>query len=126
MENDLCRSRLEFLSDVAGQAVDQKDSEFDSMVILDRSVDYLTPFRSQLTYEGLLDELFSINSCFVELDASFFPPSSISGNAKSKKIMVNGSDMVFSAIRDQSFESMYFRLVSLLISVYPRFYQSGP
>ena len=102
---NFCRSRLEYLSNVTGQITDQKDSEFDSMVILDRSVDYITPFRSQLTYEGLLDELYSINSCFVELDASFFPPSSISGNAKSKKIMVNGSDVVFSAIRDQSFES---------------------
>jgi hypothetical protein len=75
-------------------------------MLIDRSVDFFTPLRSQLTYEGLLDELYSINSCFVELDASFFPSSSISGNAKTKKIMVNGSDLVFAAIRDQSFESM--------------------
>lgn len=98
------RSRVEYLSNYTGQAVDQKDSEFDSMIIIDRSVDFFTPLRSQLTYEGLLDELYTINSCFVELDVSFFPHASVTGNAKSKKIMVNGSDLVFSAIRDRSFE----------------------
>jgi hypothetical protein len=111
----IIRSRLEYLSNSAGLSVDQKDSEFDSIMLIDRSVDFFTPLRSQLTYEGLLDELYSINSCFVELDASFFPSSSISGNAKTKKIMVNGSDLVFAAIRDQSFESMAWMITKAVV-----------
>ncbi|KAG8691360.1 hypothetical protein FRC11_004686 [Ceratobasidium sp. 423] len=34
--------------------------QFDSLVIIDRSTDLITPFLTQLTYEGLLDEYFGI------------------------------------------------------------------
>lgn len=36
--------------------------QIDSLLIIDRTVDPLTPLLSQLTYEGLIDELFSINN----------------------------------------------------------------
>lgn len=36
--------------------------QIDSLLILDRSVDLLTPLLSQLTYEGLIDEIFGINN----------------------------------------------------------------
>jgi hypothetical protein len=32
----------------------------DSIIILDRQVDMVTPMCTQLTYEGLLDEIFGI------------------------------------------------------------------
>jgi hypothetical protein len=31
------------------------------MIILDRTIDNITPFCSNYTYEGLIDELFDIN-----------------------------------------------------------------
>jgi hypothetical protein len=34
--------------------------EFDSMLFFDRTIDLLTPLRTQLTYEGLIDEIFGI------------------------------------------------------------------
>jgi hypothetical protein len=33
----------------------------DSMIILDRAVDWVTPMCTQLTYEGMLDEFVGIN-----------------------------------------------------------------
>ena len=36
--------------------------EFDSVILLDRNVDLLSPLLTQLTYEGLLDELFGIQN----------------------------------------------------------------
>ena len=36
--------------------------QIDSLLIIDRTVDLLTPLLSQLTYEGLIDEIFSINN----------------------------------------------------------------
>lgn len=36
--------------------------QIDSLLILDRTVDLLTPLLSQLTYEGLIDEIFGINN----------------------------------------------------------------
>ncbi|KAH7338863.1 Sec1-like protein [Rhizoctonia solani] len=37
--------------------------QFDSLVIIDRSTDLITPFLTQLTYEGLLDEYLGIKNC---------------------------------------------------------------
>jgi hypothetical protein len=37
--------------------------QFDSLVIIDRAADLITPFLTQLTYEGLLDEYFGIKNC---------------------------------------------------------------
>jgi len=34
----------------------------DNLLILDRMVDPLTPLLSQLTYEGLIDEIYGINN----------------------------------------------------------------
>ena len=36
--------------------------QIDNLLILDRTVDPLTPLLSQLTYEGLIDEIFGINN----------------------------------------------------------------
>ena len=35
----------------------------DSLIILDRRVDMITPLLTQLTYEGLIDELIGIKNC---------------------------------------------------------------
>lgn len=41
----------------------QLSTQIDAAVILDRSVDWVTPMLTQLTYEGLLDETMGIKSC---------------------------------------------------------------
>lgn len=35
---------------------------FDSLLLLDRNVDLLTPLATQLTYEGLIDEVYGITN----------------------------------------------------------------
>ena len=37
--------------------------QIDAVILLDRSVDLLTPLSTQLTYEGLIDEVFGIKHC---------------------------------------------------------------
>ena len=37
--------------------------QIDAVILLDRSVDLLTPLSTQLTYEGLIEEVFGINHC---------------------------------------------------------------
>jgi hypothetical protein len=102
----LDRSRVEYLTNTGTGLNDMKESEFDSVLVLDRSVDYLTPMKTQMTYEGLLDELFNVKSSFVELDATFFvsknAPSSTA--VKPRKVLLNNSDLVFERIRDYPFE----------------------
>ena len=36
--------------------------QIDNLLIVDRNVDLLTPLLSQLTYDGLIDEIFGINN----------------------------------------------------------------
>lgn len=36
--------------------------QIDNLLVMDRMVDPLTPLLSQLTYEGLIDEIFGINN----------------------------------------------------------------
>lgn len=43
-------------------AVEPSDS-IDSMIIIDRAVDWVTPMCTQLTYEGMLDEFVGISHC---------------------------------------------------------------
>ena len=41
--------------------IDPSD-QLDSLIILDRSVDWVTPMCTQLTYEGMLDEYVGIKN----------------------------------------------------------------
>lgn len=38
-------------------------NQVDSLIIIDRSVDWVTPMCTQLTYEGMLDEFVGISNC---------------------------------------------------------------
>ena len=42
-------------------------SQIDSLVILDRAVDLISPLPTQLTYEGLVDEMFGITCATVNI-----------------------------------------------------------
>lgn len=35
----------------------------DALILLDRTVDLVTPLSTQLTYEGLIDEIYGIQYC---------------------------------------------------------------
>ncbi|EGF80675.1 hypothetical protein BATDEDRAFT_24481 [Batrachochytrium dendrobatidis JAM81] len=105
----LIRMRRDYsIADAPLNSSQASDSEFDSIIILDRTVDLVSPLRVQLTYEGLIDELFSIKTTFVEISA---PVSQVSPAAiipptysKSKKLVLNNQDHVFSEIRNLGFE----------------------
>lgn len=37
--------------------------KIDSLIVIDRRVDMISPLLTQLTYEGLVDELIGIKNC---------------------------------------------------------------
>ncbi|CAO3636395.1 unnamed protein product [Cunninghamella blakesleeana] len=102
-------------------------NHIDQLIIVDRNIDVVTPLCTELTYEGLVDEVLSIRHGFVELDASLItpqqqaqqqPPSSPSPTnnlknttipstagqpGKKKKQVLNSSDKLFSELRDRNF-----------------------
>ncbi|KAM7532363.1 hypothetical protein LguiB_035773 [Lonicera macranthoides] len=75
--------------------------EIDTLILLDREVDMVTPMCSQLTYEGLLDEFLHVNNGAVELDASIMGGQQ---EGKKMKVPLNSSDKLFKEIRDLNFE----------------------
>ncbi|KAK9830347.1 hypothetical protein WJX72_011177 [[Myrmecia] bisecta] len=68
----------------------------DMLVLLDREVDCVTPLCTQLTYEGLADEVLRIRNGCVQLDQ---------GGSKTR-IVLNSADRVFRDLRDLSFAAV--------------------
>lgn len=68
----------------------------DMLLLIDREVDLVTPMSTQLTYEGLIDEVFGIR------DGSAEVPQGDEGGKKAKA-KLNSSDELFSCLRDLSF-----------------------
>uniref|UniRef100_F6VM60 Vacuolar protein sorting-associated protein 33B n=2 Tax=Ciona intestinalis TaxID=7719 RepID=F6VM60_CIOIN len=76
------------------------------IVLLDRDVDYVTPLCSQVTYEGLLDDIFEIKCGAIE-----FGPE-VTGTEKVAKTMLNSEDAIFSQIRNRHFTGVFKYLSS--------------
>lgn len=90
---------------------------FDSVIIIDRSIDLATPLCTQLTYEGLVDEVVGIQSAHVEVDASLVADAQQTGGSASgsttplasssrklKKVRLDvATDPLFGSIRDENF-----------------------
>jgi hypothetical protein len=67
-------------------------SSIDKLILVDRSIDLLTVLCTQLTYEGLVDEIMAIEYQNTILD--------------SKKIKLNDSDVIHKQIRDKNFSEI--------------------
>ena len=111
----------------------QITSKIDNLIIIDRSVDMITPMMTQLTYEGMIDEnigiKYSLNfikqkfkktfhlKCKFYLKAQFEIPQdrikkSNSPDAvnvvemKKSIVILNSADSLFSEMRDRNFQSI--------------------
>jgi hypothetical protein len=120
----LLRQRREYLaSDPSNPMLSSPSKVFDSIIIIDRGVDLVTPLCTQLTYEGLVDEVVGIQSAHVEVDAALVSDGQVSvqmtggavgasgsttplanGTRKSKKVRLDAvTDPLFGSIRDENF-----------------------
>ncbi|KAJ2613398.1 Vacuolar protein-sorting-associated protein 33 [Coemansia sp. RSA 1365] len=100
LAHSLTRMRHELSSSGAvgdGAAI---SSTFDSVVIIDRAVDLVTPLLTQLTYEGLVSEVFGITNGAVALGGEGAEAPSA---GRRKRIQLNSSDAVYNEIRDMNF-----------------------
>ncbi|XP_044443153.1 vacuolar protein-sorting-associated protein 33 homolog isoform X2 [Triticum aestivum] len=74
--------------------------EIETVILLDREVDMVTPMCSQLTYEGLLDEMLEIHDGSVQVDAGIMGAQQ---DGKKVKVPLNSSDKLYREIRDLNF-----------------------
>lgn len=108
--------------------------EIDALILIDREADLLTPMLTQLTYEGLVDEVFGIRNGLIELeletkvqpepaagqgqgqkdaqqkDQQKEPASEPQTTMKKTKIPLNSSNPLFPELRDLSFSAVGPRL----------------
>ena len=87
----------------------------ESLIIIDRGVDFATPLLTQLTYEGLIDEMFGIKDNQAAIDVSIIgaaqtsqppgkaPAPSPTQQGLKRKIWLDSTDKLYSQLRDANF-----------------------
>ncbi|KAI0347981.1 Sec1-like protein [Trametopsis cervina] len=99
--------------------------KLDCLIVIDRRVDLVTPLLTQLTYEGLVDELIGIRNSHVEIPVSLLapptapnpsastPPSttaapstSLTKEKKKKHHLTTATDPLFAELRDLNFSTV--------------------
>ncbi|KAF2366399.1 Sec1-like protein [Trinorchestia longiramus] len=103
----------------------QVPSKIDQLIIVERSVDLITPLATQLTYEGLIDLCFGIKNSVVKLPSSKLQQSGGEGEGGDgvgslldpqaptvKPVLLSSSDQLYAEIRDANFSAVGPRLAS--------------
>ncbi|KAL8956301.1 MAG: hypothetical protein Q9183_006343, partial [Haloplaca sp. 2 TL-2023] len=82
----------------------------ESLIIIDREVDMATPLLTQLTYDGLIDEIFGIKNNQAEIDTSIIgqasgqqPKGTPQQQGLKRKIQLDASDKLYDQLRDANF-----------------------
>jgi len=87
----------------------------ESLIVIDREVDYATPLLTQLTYEGLVDEVVGIENNQADVDSSIVGTASQPApgssktvgaapvEAKKQRITLDSSDKLYDQLRDTNF-----------------------
>ncbi|KAH7027498.1 Sec1-like protein [Microdochium trichocladiopsis] len=96
----------------------------ESIIIIDREVDSVTPLLTQLTYEGLIDEVWGIENHQAEVDTTIVGPPPQQANqgapgtpgtsapaSRKRKIQLDSSDKLYDGLRDTN-----FAIVGLLLN----------
>lgn len=82
----------------------------DRLLLIDRSIDLITPLATQLTYEGLIDEIYGINNTTANFPADKFlsmEERKTESLAEDKKqIILNSADKLFVELRDKNFNAV--------------------
>jgi hypothetical protein len=98
-------------SNAGSYATLSPSSTLEGLVIIDREADFVTPLLTQLTYEGLLDEVFGIENSLATVDSSIVGTAAPSGSSragtsqqtKTQKVKLDSTDKLFEQFRDNHF-----------------------
>jgi hypothetical protein len=88
-------------------------SFIESLILIDREVDFGTVLLTQLTYEGLIDELYGIKDNQADLDISIVGPppgqqnpSAPIARGMKRKVLLDSSDKLYEQLRDANFATV--------------------
>ena len=122
LANLLLRARKELDADEAAtQYTSMPSTTIESLLIIDRDVDFATPLLTQLTYEGLIDELIGIKHNQAEVDSSIvgaapqpraqgasssMSPAPTARQGLKRRIKLDSSDTLYPQIRSANFATI--------------------
>jgi len=99
--------------DIGSDTTTQLTPEIDTVIILDREVDLVTPMMTQLTYEGIIDEVYGIKTGILEPH-----PDLVDSEGQGLgKIPLNNNDAIFSELRNLNFSGVGQALNARSISI---------
>uniref|UniRef100_A0A1A9WFR0 Vacuolar protein sorting-associated protein 33A n=1 Tax=Glossina brevipalpis TaxID=37001 RepID=A0A1A9WFR0_9MUSC len=84
----------------------------DQIILFDRSIDFLSAFATQLTYEGLIDEFYGIRHNQLTLPAELFANRSENDaspahlTAEKKTIILNSGEKLYGELRNKNFNEV--------------------
>ncbi|TMW67052.1 hypothetical protein Poli38472_012168 [Pythium oligandrum] len=97
--------------EVAGNPIGILDPEIDTLVLIDRNVDLITPMCTPVTYEGLLDEILGITHGFITVDSDLIADDENAPQDKKQiSIPLNSNDKLYSEVRDYHVERLGMHL----------------
>ncbi|KAK9458925.1 Sec1-like protein [Lipomyces oligophaga] len=108
----LLRMRREALSAPDQEWAKGEASAFEQLIIVERGTDMVTPLMTQLTYEGLIDELYGITSSQADVPNALFSPATSKtisngstqiGDHKTRKVVLDSNDALYASLRDLNF-----------------------
>lgn len=117
----LLRMRSEATADEASSSTKlgmMPSAAIESLIIIDREIDFATVLLTQLTYDGLIDELFTIRDNRAEVDVSIVgpapgqnpgqtslgkPPATPTQQGMKRAIQLDSSDKLYDQLRDTNF-----------------------
>ncbi|KAJ9615674.1 Vacuolar protein-sorting-associated protein 33 [Cladophialophora chaetospira] len=119
LANLLLRGRKELDADEAAtQYTSLPSTTIEQLIVIDRDVDFATVLLTQLTYEGLIDELIGIKHNRADVDSSVvgstpqqrtqtgssstLPPAAVKQGLK-RKIQLDSSDTLYQQLRSSNF-----------------------
>ncbi|XP_063933337.1 vacuolar protein sorting-associated protein 33A-like isoform X3 [Zophobas morio] len=102
-------------SDIIIKEDEKISEELDTIVLLDRCADLVTPLCTQLTYEGLLSEVFQVEGEKILLPVDILPTDLVArlpANQLHYEFLLDFNDPVYNEIRDSSFPEVGPRIRS--------------
>jgi len=102
-ELDGLKSDLEFGSGL--RRLEGLSGQIDSLLLIDRNIDLVTPLCTALTYESVLDNIIGIRNGHLSVDTDLVDPTAPKKGSKTL-LSLNSSDHIYKEIRDMNIEGV--------------------
>ncbi|KAJ6243209.1 vacuolar protein sorting-associated protein 33a [Anaeramoeba flamelloides] len=95
-----------------------ENSQINKVILVDRTIDLITPLLTQQTYEGMIDEIYGIENSILEMDPGIVGKQTQNQKDQKIRFALNSNDSFFQGIRDLNWISAIktFKLKSKSIS----------